>query len=131
MKKNKKEKVAETVTSDKKRAPKSSTKTVSEPSAANEEQSSGAPGRDMDVLLEVVMGAIHDIETTIKEELTKNPYKTLGLAWSIGYMIGGGAPKMRNSFFLPMMGRVIAKSIFRKLADSFAKQDFGMEDEEF
>lgn len=73
---------------------------------------------ELGVLVEVLMDTVRDLRTTVQKELEANPLKTLGVAFGVGYMLGGGVPNLKRSFLLSTLGRMVAKSIFRRVFES-------------
>lgn len=76
--------------------------------------------RDVGDLTSEVEGALGDLETVIREQLTQRPYTTLAAAAGLGYVLGGGIPVAFSRMMFGVGGRLAFVMLAQQLREGFA-----------
>ena len=76
--------------------------------------------RDVGDLTSEVEGALGELESTIREQLTQRPYTTLAAAAGLGYVLGGGIPVALSRMMFGVGGRLAFVMLAQQLREGFA-----------
>lgn len=75
---------------------------------------------DVGDLTSEVEGALGELETVVREQLTQRPYTTLAAAAGLGYVLGGGIPVALSRMMLGIGGRLAFVMLAQQLREGFA-----------
>src|SRR5689334_9545276 len=76
--------------------------------------------RDVGDLTSEVEGALGELETVVREQLTQRPYTTLAAAAGLGYVLGGGIPVALTRMMFGIGGRLAFVMLAQQFRDGFA-----------
>ncbi len=76
--------------------------------------------RDVGDLTTEVEGALSELETVVREQLTQRPYATLATAAGLGYVLGGGIPVALSRMMFGIGGRLAFVMLAQQFRDRFA-----------
>jgi len=76
--------------------------------------------RDVGDLTSEVEGALGELETVVREQLTQRPYTTLAAAAGLGYVLGGGIPVALSRMMFGIGGRLAFVMLAQQFRDGFA-----------
>lgn len=78
--------------------------------------------RDAAALAAEVQGTTADLEHYLTEQVARRPYRTLGVAAGIGYVVGGGLRSRLTAVVLTTLARVAVALVARELGARLAPQ---------
>jgi hypothetical protein len=76
--------------------------------------------REVGDLTTEVEGALGELETVIREQLTQRPYTTLAAATGLGYVLGGGIPVVLTRMMFGLGGRLAFVMLAQQFREGFA-----------
>jgi hypothetical protein len=76
--------------------------------------------REVGDLTSEVEGALGELETVIREQLTQRPYTTLAAATGLGYVLGGGIPVALSRMMFGLGGRLAFVMLAQQFREGFA-----------